>query len=77
MWTNDDNCRKWEVLRNLAVGPFSKFSIGNNETLNHPEIREDLVKFYEKNYSSNIINMVACSSLTIEEMKKQLLKFVE
>ena len=27
---NDDSCRKWEVLKKLAVGPFRKFSIGNN-----------------------------------------------
>lgn len=77
LWTNDDNCRKWEVLRKLAVGPYSRFSIGNNKTLRHPDIREDLVEFYNKFYSSNIIKGVICSYLPIEEMKAQLVPFLE
>ena len=29
LWTNDDNCRKWEVLRKMASPPYSYFTIGN------------------------------------------------
>ncbi len=43
LWTNDDNCRKWEILRKLATGPYQRFSIGNQETLGHADIRQDLV----------------------------------
>ena len=69
LWTNDDNCRKWEVLRKLASGPYSRFNIGNTETLRHEHIREDLVSFYDRYYSANIINAVLCSNYSIKEMK--------
>ena len=74
LWTNDDNCRKWEVLRKLGSPPYSRSTIGNQETLNHEHIREDLVGFYNQRYSSNIINAVLCSDHSIEEMKNDLLK---
>jgi secreted Zn-dependent insulinase-like peptidase len=61
LWSNNDNCRKWEVLRKLGVPPYSRFSIGNTETLKHEHIREDLVKFYKHYYSANIINAVVSS----------------
>jgi secreted Zn-dependent insulinase-like peptidase len=29
LWTNDDNCRKWGILHEIANGRFSRFTIGN------------------------------------------------
>ena len=61
----------------MALGPYSQFSIGNNETLGHQKVRDDLVEFYNKNYSSNIINAVLCSSMNLKEMKDTLMKHLE
>lgn len=73
--TNDDNSRKWEILRKMGQGPFSRFSIGNVDTLRHESIRDDLLEFYNAYYSANIINAVLCSNNSIEDMKKDLLPF--
>lgn len=51
---------------------FRKFGGGNLETLSKPTIREDLVKFYEKHYSSNIMSLVLYARLSIEEMEKMV-----
>ena len=49
---------------------FNKFDCGNLTTLNKPEIRNELIKFFNKYYSSD--NMTACfiSNMEIDELKK-------
>lgn len=59
----------------MASLPYSQFTIGNQETLNHEHIRDDLVGFYNQYYSANIINAVLCSANSIEDMKKDLLQY--
>jgi len=77
LWTNDDNCRKWGILHEIAHGQFSRFSIGNQSTLNHDKIHSDLKAFYDKHYSANLINAVLLSNLSFEELQKQTKHLLE
>ena len=53
----------------LAKGcSFNKFSTGNKEILNHPDIRERLLRMYNKYYSSEIMNLVLYSKLSMEKL---------
>ena len=53
--------------------PFNKFSTGNLKTLSLPDIRDRLLVFYKKYYSSDIMNLCVYSNKSLEE----LLKLVE
>ena len=72
----EDNSRKWEILKHFASGPYHNHSIGNNETLSHPKVAEDLREFYQREYSANRINAVLLSALSIEEMKARAVPFL-
>ena len=50
--------------------PFSNFSTGNNETLRYPDIRDRLLKMYNKYYSSEVMNLVLYSSLPLDNLIK-------
>ena len=50
--------------------PFNKFATGNKETLNYPDIRERLLKMYNKYYSSEIMNLVMYSKLPMDNLIK-------
>lgn len=65
LWTSDDSTRKWEIIHALGDGPYARFTIGNQDTLNHKDILDDLRAYYDKCYSSNIINAVLVSNLSI------------
>jgi insulysin len=71
----EDNSRKWEILKHFASGPYHNHSIGNNETLSHPLVGQDLREFYKREYSGNRINAVLLSALPIEEMKARAIPF--
>ena len=73
LWTADDNCRKWQIIHSLAKGPYSRFTLGNQDTLNHPYILEDLKKYYDEAYSANIINAVLISNLSIAQQEELLM----
>ena len=49
---------------------FCKFTTGNLETLQKSEIRDELIKFYNKYYSSHMMSLILISNKTIEEMVK-------
>lgn len=51
--------------------PFTIFSVGNNETLSdkpHSKLQDELVKFYEKYYSANVMKAVLYSNQPIEKL---------
>ena len=52
---------------------FNKFSTGNKNTLSLPDIRERLLVFYKKYYTSEIMNLCVYSKKPLDE----LVKFVE
>lgn len=72
LWVSDDNTRKWGVLHAIGHGQFSRFSIGNQDTLNHPKIIDDLRAFYTTYYSSNLINAVVLSNCDLEQLEKEV-----
>ena len=53
--------------------PFNVFSTGNLETLSQPDIRDRLLVFYKKYYTSEIMNLCIYSNKSLED----LIKFVE
>ena len=65
---------QWRKHRVLGLSyhkdhPRQKFSTGNIDTLKKIK-REDLIKFYQKQYSSNQMKLVLMSSLPLENMEK-------
>jgi insulysin len=52
--------------------PFHKFATGSNETLNIDGIRDKLIDFYNKYYSSNIMKLVILGNFDINKMKKYI-----
>jgi insulysin len=56
---------------------FNHFGTGNNKTLNIPKIHEQVVKFYDDNYSSDIMTVVMSSNLSIEKQKSMAKKMFE
>ncbi|MDH2997739.1 pitrilysin [Pasteurellaceae bacterium LFhippo2] len=53
--------------------PMTKFAVGNNETLSDKEnskLQEELVKFYDKYYSANLMKAVLYSNQPIEKLAK-------
>ena len=49
----------------------NKFDIGSTETLKIPNIRDELLKFYKNNYSSNLMSLVLVSNLSLDELQNQ------
>lgn len=49
---------------------FTRFSTGNLQTLNKPNIRDALLDFHNKYYSSNLMSLVMLSPKPLEEMEK-------
>ena len=69
---NLDDWRFYELfISQLAEDSvFNKFSTGNKETLNHPDIRDRLLKMYNKYYSSDIMYLVMYSKLPLDNLIK-------
>lgn len=67
-----DLWRTMQLIRSEANhnSIFNRFATGNLETLNKPLIRETLIDFHKKYYSSHLMSLVLISSLPIEEMNK-------
>jgi insulysin len=45
------------------------FSTGNLETLNKPDLREHIVKFFEERYSSNVMTLALSGSFSLDELQ--------
>lgn len=62
------------LLKTLSKNhPFHNFDIGSKETLNIPNIRDELVNFYNTYYSSNLMKLIVLDSRSINDMKKIIL----
>ena len=57
--------------------PFYNFGGGNKQTLQKPDIRDELLKFYDKYYSSNIMKLVVLSNVPHDVMQKKITKLFE
>ncbi|ORX57728.1 hypothetical protein BCR36DRAFT_277844 [Piromyces finnis] len=67
-----DSWRITQIEKNCSNPnhPYHKFYTGNFETLNIPEIRNSVIKFYNKYYSSNIMKLVILGNESIETLYK-------
>ena len=66
---NSDVWRFYQLFKSQLnpKSPFSQFSTGNLETLSYPDIRERLLKMYNKYYTSEIMALCLYSNMTLDE----------
>jgi secreted Zn-dependent insulinase-like peptidase len=68
----DDIRRTYQVQKETVnpKHPFSKFSVGNLETLSGSEqiLREELLDFYQRHYSANLMTLCLVAPLTIKQL---------
>jgi len=72
-----DARRKYQLFRNSAKEghPYNKFSTGNKATLDLPNIRDDLLNFYHKFYSSNLMKLVIYGKEDLDTLEKWAKEF--
>ncbi|KYN00390.1 PREDICTED: insulin-degrading enzyme-like [Cyphomyrmex costatus] len=75
----NDDIRSNYVDRSSAIGhPFSKFNTGNRETLDvipkqkGINVRNELLEFYEKYYSTNIMSLSILSKESLDELENMV-----
>ncbi|WP_065188488.1 insulinase family protein [Shewanella woodyi] len=69
----DDIRRTYQVQKETVNPnhPFSKFSVGNLETLNGEQsvLREELLEFYHNHYSANLMTLCLVAPLPLQELE--------
>ncbi|MDB6060392.1 MAG: hypothetical protein JWM78_495 [Verrucomicrobiaceae bacterium] len=73
----DDAHRQLDVLRETVNPdhPFAKFSVGSLDTLaDRPErsVRDDLLQFYQQNYSANIMTLVVVGREPLDQLQQMV-----
>ncbi|QQO83361.1 insulinase family protein [Shewanella algae] len=70
----DDIRRIYQVLKETVnpAHPFSKFSVGNLQTLGGDEqqLREELLAFYKSHYSANLMTLCLVAPVAIDELEQ-------
>ncbi|RYY76360.1 MAG: peptidase M16 [Gammaproteobacteria bacterium] len=74
---NDDDRREWDVYRNLfnPDHPAANFSVGSLESLADMEghsIRDDLIAFYQNNYSANLMTLAVLGNRKLDDLQKMV-----
>ncbi|MET0356455.1 MAG: insulinase family protein [Cellvibrio sp.] len=74
---NDDDRREWDVYRSLfnSNHPAANFSVGNLDTLADKEdhsIRDDLIAFYQNNYSANLMTLAVLGNHKLDDLQKMV-----
>jgi len=68
----DDNRREYDVFREIVnpEHPLATLAVGNLQTLSGgtTDIREDLLKFYDAHYSSNLMTLVVLGPQRLDEL---------
>lgn len=66
-----DLWREYQLFRTTSKpgNPYNKFGTGNLETLNFPSTRDDLIQFYQKYYSSNLMKAVILSNESLDALQ--------
>eukprot|EP00347_Sterkiella_histriomuscorum_P004511 403360183 len=70
---SEDSRRLFQLEKSVIVRPNSvlnKFSTGGLETLQHDNVREELLKFHEDYYSSNIMRLVMVGRDSLDNLEK-------
>lgn len=70
----DDGRRQYEVLKSIAnpEHPFAEFFVGSLDTLaDRPgrAVRDDLIEFYNRYYSANLMSLVVLGNQSLEELE--------
>ena len=70
----NDQRRELDVMREVInpANPLSKFSVGDLDTLaDRPgdPVRDDLLKFYHKNYSANLMTLVVIGRESLDQLQ--------
>jgi secreted Zn-dependent insulinase-like peptidase len=71
--STDDDCWHFSNLKNIISDPDSyanNFGCGNLQACSKPGMRKELFEFYEKWYSSNLLNLVICGNHDIHTLEK-------
>ena len=78
-YCNSDSWRSREVLKVLSNPnhPFSKFSVGNSESLNIPNITNHVRDLYNSTYSSNLMNLCIVSNLDLNFLEMHVKQMFE
>ncbi|MFL2530381.1 MAG: insulinase family protein [Porticoccaceae bacterium] len=71
----NDGRRQWDVLREIAnpQHPLSKFNVGSLDTLSdnkQSSVREELIEFYDKYYSANLMTLVVLGKQPLDQLDK-------
>lgn len=73
----DDAHRQFDVLREVVnpEHPFARFSVGSLDTLaDHPDhpVRDDLLAFYQRNYSANLMTLVVTGREPLDQLQQMV-----
>lgn len=70
----NDLWRKYQLTKHLSKDdhPYHKFSTGDKSSLSNPNLREMLFKFYNSNYSANLMKLVVYGQDDIERLAKSV-----
>jgi insulysin len=71
----NDGRRQWDVLREIAnpKHPISKFNVGSLGTLSdnkQSDVRDELIEFYDKYYSANLMTLVVLGKQPLDHLEK-------
>ena len=73
---SSDSARLSSVLKEFVDNnhPYYNFGCGNISTLKKPNIRDELLNFYNKYYSANLMKLVILSNIEINKIEKIVTK---
>ena len=73
---NNDTNKLWQVLYDImdAEYPIARFSCGNKQTLNDPNLYKMMTEFYETYYCANIMSLVMIAPYSIEYLDELVTK---
>jgi insulysin len=76
-YLNNDFWRTLEIFRKMSNpdSNINKYQVGNIKTLDLPGIRDALVAFHKKWYSSDIMGLVLTTSDTLDNMQSKVEQF--
>ena len=71
-----DSRRLFQVERHISQPGciFNKFSTGNLNTLGKPDIRDQLLKFYNQHYSADLMSLVVYSNLELDSVEQSVVE---
>lgn len=75
----DDTWRFWAILGQISnpQSRFSRFSMGNRQTLDKPGVKEALVQFWKEKYSSNLMHVILLSTESCQNMLEKAAPVLE